>query len=371
MKKINLTFLLLAVIVLGCKSTKHPDLGDGVFADIETNKGEMVLQLYYQETPVTVANFVSLAEGSNPFVADSLKDKKYYDGVIFHRVIKDFMIQGGDPSGTGRGGPGYKFEDEIVDSLEHDAKGILSMANAGPATNGSQFFITHAPTPHLNGRHTVFGKIVKGLEVVDSIANVKTSPGDNKPMEDVVMEKVTIIRNGKDARKFDAVEVMNGYFDEVNKREEKIKAVADATAEEFGTQKSEAEELPSGLKILFLNKAENGEKPQEGSYVKVNYAGYLDTGKLFDSNVEDIAEKFGAVDAVRKQRGGYEPVPMLYGPDSPLIAGFREGLLQMNIGDKVRLFIPSHLGYGEAGAGGVIPPDADLVFDLEIIGAAE
>lgn len=367
MKKINAAFLLVALIALGCKSTSHTDLGDGIFADIETNKGEMVLQLYYGQTPVTVANFISLAEGTSPFVTDSLKDKKYYDGVTFHRVIKDFMIQGGDPSGTGKFGPGYKFENEIVDTLSHDSKGILSMANAGPGTNGSQFFITHKPTPHLDGRHTVFGKVVKGLEIVDTIANVKTSPGENRPLEDVVMDKVTIIRNGKEAKRFNAIKVMTDYFDEINKREEEIKKVAEAAAAEFKTQQGEAEELPSGLKILYLNKAEGGEKPEEGNYVMVNYAGFLDSGKLFDSNELSVAEKFHAVD----EQGGYAPVRMLYGPDSPLIAGFKEGLLQMNVGDKVRLFIPSHLGYGEAGAGGVIPPDADLVFDVEITGLAK
>lgn len=371
MKKINVAFLLIALVTLGCKSGKHADLGDGIFADIETNKGEMVLRLYYNQTPVTVANFITLAEGTNPFVSDSLKKKKYYDGVTFHRVIKDFMIQGGDPTGTGKGGPGYKFEDEFVDSLKHDDKGILSMANAGPGTNGSQFFITHAPTPHLNGRHTVFGKVVGGLEIVDSIANTKTSPGENRPVDDVVMSKVTIIRNGKEAKNFDAVKVLTAYFDEINKREEEAKKAAEALVKEFDTQKGEAEELPSGLRIFYLNKSENGEKPQEGSYVKVNYAGFLDNGKLFDSNELSVTEKFGTVNEIRKQRGGYEPLPMLYGPDSPLIPGFREGLLQMNTGDKVRLFIPSHLGYGEAGAGGVIPPNADLVFDVEIVGVAE
>lgn len=371
MKKINAAFLLLVLVALGCKSTRHSDLGDGIFADIETNKGEMVLQLYYKQTPVTAANFISLAEGTSPFVSDSLKNKKYYNGVTFHRVIKDFMIQGGDPSGTGQFGPGYKFGDEIVDTLRHDSKGTLSMANAGPGTNGSQFFITHVPTPHLDGRHTVFGKVVEGLEVVDTIANVKTSPDGNKPLEDVVMNKVTIIRNGKEAKKFDAVKVMTEYFDKINKREEEAKKAAEALVQEFESQTGKAEELPSGLKILYLNKAESGEKPQEGTYVKVNYAGFLDTGKLFDSNELSIVEKFGTVNEVRKEKGGYAPIPMLYGPDSPLIPGFKEGLLQMNAGDKVRLFIPSHLAYGEAGAGGVIPPNADLIFDVEITELAE
>lgn len=370
MRKINVAFLLIVLIAFGCKSTRHADLGDGIFADIETNKGEMVVQLYYKQTPVTVANFVSLAEGTNSFVTDSLKDKKYYDGVIFHRVIKDFMIQGGDPSGTGMQGPGYKFEDEIVDTLGHDSKGILSMANAGPNTNGSQFFITHAPTSHLDGRHTVFGKVVKGLEVVDTIANVEVAE-KNKPKEDVVMNKVTIIRNGKEAKSFNAIEALTDYFDEANKREEEVKKVADALAEEFKTQKDEAEELPSGLKILYINKAEGDEKPQEGDYVMVNYAGFLDSGKLFDSNILGVAEQFRTVDERRKEGGGYAPVRMLYGPDSPLIPGFKEGLLQMKVGDKARLFIPSHLGYGEAGAGGIIPPNTDLVFDVEITGMAE
>nr|WP_026812737.1 peptidylprolyl isomerase [Arenibacter certesii] len=364
MKKAYLLLLILTIAVSSCKSSKHAELGDGIFADINTNKGEIILKLEYEKTPLTVANFISLAEGKNPFVSDSLKGKKYYDGIIFHRVIKDFMIQGGDPSGTGSGNPGYKFKDEFNDSLKHDKAGILSMANAGPTTNGSQFFITHKETPFLDGRHTVFGNVVTGMEVVDSIANVETGERD-RPVTDVVMNSVEIIRNGKDARKFDAIKIMSDYFAE---EEEKIKAkekmISDMVAE-FSQQEPQAKELPSGLKIYTLKEGE-GVKPKIGQKVNVYYAGYLSDGSLFDSNVEEIATQYDAFNPARKQGGGYQAIPMDYSPEAPLIAGFREGLMEMKVGDKVRLFIPSHLGYGEAGAGNVIPPNSNLVFDLEI-----
>ena len=158
-------------VFFSCNSQKkaYKDLGDGLFADIETTQGNIIVKLNYKETPITVANFVTLAEGKNSFVKAEYKGKPFYNGTIFHRVIKDFMIQGGDPTGTGMGDPGYRFEDEFVPTLQHDKKGILSMANAGPGTNGSQFFITQVPTPHLNGGHTVFGETVKGLEVIDEV----------------------------------------------------------------------------------------------------------------------------------------------------------------------------------------------------------
>ena len=159
MKRVILGIAVLTLIFTGCKSSKYADLDDGIYADIQTSKGDILVQLHHKATPVTVANFVSLAEGVSPFVTENKKDKKFYDGIIFHRVMKDFMIQGGDPEGTGRGNPGYKFKDEFVDSLTHSGKGILSMANSGPKTNGSQFFITHKETPWLNGKHTVFGKV--------------------------------------------------------------------------------------------------------------------------------------------------------------------------------------------------------------------
>ena len=183
--------MIVAIALTGCKS-QYSELGDGIFADIQTTQGDIIVQLEYEKTPFTVANFITLAEGTSPFVSDSLKGKPYYDGIIFHRVIKDFMIQTtGDPTGTGRGNPGYKFMDEFNDSLKHDKKGILSMANSGPVTNGSQFFITHKETPFLDGRHTVFGHVVEGIDVVDSIASVETSQEQmtkDKPLVDVKNE---------------------------------------------------------------------------------------------------------------------------------------------------------------------------------------
>lgn len=369
MKKVYVVFLIISLVLSSCKSSQRADLGDGIFADIHTSKGDIIVKLESDKTPITVANFVALAEGNNPFVSDEYKNKKYYDGIIFHRVIKDFMIQGGDPTGTGSGNPGYKFKDEFNDSLTHHKAGILSMANAGPTTNGSQFFITHKETPFLNGRHTVFGEVVAGLDVLDSIANVQTATGD-KPVIDVVMKTIEIIRNGKEAKKFDAVKIMSDYFAE---EEAKVKAMEKVKADfvtELNKHKELAETLPSGLKVYFINKGA-GEKPKQGQQVNVNYAGFLEEGTLFDSNIEEVANKFGQFNPQRKEGGGYEAIPMDYSPDARLIAGFREGLLSMKVGDKIRLFIPAHLGYGAQGAGNVIPPNADLVFDLEITGVAQ
>jgi cyclophilin family peptidyl-prolyl cis-trans isomerase len=365
MKKAFLMIFIASLAFSSCKSSQYADLGDGVFADIATNKGDIIVRLEYEKTPITVANFISLADGSNPFVSATFKGKKYYDGIIFHRVIKDFMIQGGDPTGTGTGNPGYKFKDEFNDSLKHDKAGILSMANGGPMTNGSQFFITHKETPFLDGRHTVFGEVVKGMEVVDSIAHVRTSAGD-KPVDTVRMNSVKIIRNGKAAKKFDAVKIMTEYFAEEDARQAAMAKIKQEFAAELQQQMGQAETLPSGLKILSLQKG-SGAVPTVGQQVIVQYAGYLMDGTLFDSNDEAVATKYGMFDPNRKAQGGYEPVPMDYSPDARLIAGFKEGLLSMKIGDKVRLFIPSHLGYGAQGAGGVIPPNADLAFDLEIL----
>ncbi|MDC6367597.1 MULTISPECIES: peptidylprolyl isomerase [Flavobacteriaceae] len=368
MKRSLVVIALFSIAFIGCKSSKYADLGDGIFADIQTSQGDIVVKLEYEKTPVTVANFVSLAEGDNPFVTDSLKGKKYYDGIIFHRIIKDFMIQGGDPTGTGRGNPGYKFKDEFNDSLSHSKKGILSMANSGPKTNGSQFFITHKETPWLNGRHTVFGEVVSGMAIVDSIANVETLPGD-KPKVDVVMKTVEIVRNGKDAKKFDAVKIMTAYFAEEEAAEAAHKKMIENLVAEFAQQKEEAEETPSGLRIYSLVEG-NGDQPNVGQKVLVNYAGWLPDGTLFDSNIEEVAAQFNQLNPGRRDQGGYQPFPMDYSPEAALFAGFREGLLTMKVGDKVRLFMPSHLGLGAQGRG-PIPSNSDLIFDVEITGIQE
>lgn len=366
--KPSIAFLFLsAALMTGCKSNHLGDLGDGLYAAMSTNKGQIVLKLGYEQTPVTVANFVTLAEGTNPFVSENYKGKHYYDGLVFHRVIKDFMIQGGDPTGTGSGSPGYRFADEFVDSLKHDRKGILSMANAGPRTNGSQFFITHAPTPWLDGRHTVFGEVVSGLEVVDSIANVPVSENGNKPIDPVIMEKVEIIRKGRAAKDFNAVQVLSDYFEQEKAREAAQQERLRKFVEEIAQQKAAAQTLPTGLAYQVLN-AGTGEKPAEGAMVWVEYAGWLEDGTLIDTSVESIAEAFGRLQELSQMHGGkFGPVAMESSPDSNLIAGFREALMSMRVGDKWRVFIPPHLGYGEQGRG-PIPPNAPLVFDLEITG---
>lgn len=373
MRQMNLIALLSAMFVFfSCNSQKkaYKDLGDGLFADIETTKGHIVVKLNYKEVPTTVANFVTLAEGKNNFVKVEYKGKPFYNGTIFHRVIDGFMIQGGDPTGTGMGDPGYRFEDEFVPSLRHSKKGILSMANSGPNTNGSQFFITQVPTPHLDGRHTVFGETVKGEEVIDAIAKAPRNAQD-RPNEDIKIKNITIVANGKDAEKFDAVKVFDSYFKSVAEREkekeERVKRASAKFLEEIKVQEPQAKVLPSGVKIFTINNGE-GKQPKQTEFAMVNYAGYLRNGALFDSNIKEVEESYGKYQAMREQQNGYQPIPFPYTPSAQLIPGFKEALLTMKVGDKIRVFIPATLGYGEAGAGDVIPPNSDLIFDIEITG---
>lgn len=370
MKKVSILFLLGILMSLTACNNEYPDLEDGLYAEFTTNKGSFLAELYYKQTPLTVANFVSLAEGTNPMVDSLKKGKQFYDSIIFHRVIKGFMIQGGDPSGTGSGGPGYKFTDEFVDSLTFEKKGILAMANAGPDTNGSQFFITLAPTPWLNGKHTIFGDIIKGQAVVDSIGGVETVKPANRPVEDVIIENVNIIRKGNDAKDFNAPKVFTTEMEkaaqaktEAAKKMEKAKKEAAAKLQEI---KAKAKKLDSGLMIYF-NKEGEGDKPNIGDKVTVYYAGYLADGTLFDSNKIELAKKFGIFSERRLKGNGYEPMPTDYSPDSRLIAGFKEGLQLMSVGDVATLFIPSHLGYGKQGAGAVIPPNSELIFKVELV----
>ncbi|WP_203292953.1 peptidylprolyl isomerase [Luteirhabdus pelagi] len=368
MKRTLLLFLAVSLSLVACKS-KYPDLDKGVYAEFVTNKGTFVAELYNEATPLTVANFVSLAEGTNGMVDSIYKGKRFYDGLIFHRVIKDFMIQGGDPEGTGSGNPGYRFPDEIVDSLKHDSKGILSMANSGPATNGSQFFVTLKPTPWLDGRHTVFGKIVKGQEVVDSIGAIETTKPGDRPKDSIVMQKVNIINKGG-VKVAPFTEQMQEIEREKKEKEERIAKIAKKQALEFDKLREEAEELQSGLKIYYNEKGE-GPKPEVGDQIMMNYAGYFDDGRLFDTNIVEKAEQFESVDEARKAAQQYKPVQTQYSPDARLIPGFREALLEMKVGDKVTVFIPSHLGYGQRGYPPLIPGNADLIFELELVEIAE
>lgn len=362
--KAKIIIIALSLFVISCKPTKYADLGDGLYANMETNKGDILLKLEFEKTPVTVANFVSLAMGTNPYVVGAKKGKKYYNGIIFHRVIKDFMIQSGDPLGTGEGDPGYKFGDEFPkDSLgnlllKHDKEGILSMANSGPATNGSQFFITHKETSWLDDKHTVFGNVVAGQSVVDSI------------MQNDTIRNIEIITIGKVAKKFDAQMTFSSYYEKYQKaikeKEDKIQEAKAATLAKITTYLDEAPFLDSGLKLV-ITETKKGAFPPKGSNVKVNYAGYFTDGRLFDTSYKEVAMAYGTYDEARDKQNGYAPFTTIYGPDARLIAGFKEGLQKMRIGDKAILFVPFHLGYGAQGAGNVIPPDTNLVFELELV----
>ncbi|MCM4154453.1 peptidylprolyl isomerase [Gramella sp. AN32] len=367
-------FLFIAIIsglFSSCKED-YPDLEDGLYAEINTSMGPMIAELYFEETPLTVGNFVSLAEGNNKMADSSYGGKPYYNGLIFHRIIDGFMIQGGDPTGTGSGGPGYKFPDEFQDSLSHDSKGILSMANAGPGTNGSQFFITLAPVKQLDNKHTVFGKLVKGMDVLEAIGKVETGPRD-KPTKDVTINEINIIRKGKAAKNFDAPAKMESSLkkieDDQKAEQEKIAAMASGTKTKFEEIKLKADSLDSGLKIYYEQKGE-GEQPKIGQQVLINYAGYFEDGTLFDSNMIDVAKENNMYDHRREQGMGYQPISVAYGPDAPMIQGFRDAIQQMKVGDKVVVFIPSELAYGTNGYGS-IPPNTNLIFRMELVDIAE
>ncbi|WP_299769972.1 peptidylprolyl isomerase [uncultured Dokdonia sp.] len=380
MKKISMLLIAALFALLSCND-KYPDLEDGIYAEFITDQGTMVAELYYEDAPATVANFVALAEGTHPMVDSAYANKPYYNGLKFHRIIKDFMIQGGDPEGTGRGGPGYKFHDELLPTRRHDSKGVLSMANSGENTNGSQFFITHKATPHLDGFdqnggrkncggrrvscHTVWGKTVIGLEVIDAITGVEmTSAGGSSPKEDVIMREVNIIRIGTAAKNFDAPATFAKELDKYANRFSEFK-------NRFNEKLAKAEELPSGLKIHWDHKA-GGQKPVIGDSVNVKYAGFFaESGELFDTSIEEVARSQDKFDQRRKDAIGYNPLGTLYSPDAALVPGFKEGLQLLSIGDKITLFIPSHLGYGASGYPGAIPPNSDLVFELELVGIKE
>ena len=372
MKKVKLWALVLPLLLVACKSAKYPNLKDGLYADIQTNHGDMLAELYYKATPGTVANFVSLAEGTNTYVADSLKGKRYYDGTKSHRVIKNFMLQAGDRTATGMGDPGYKFADEFVDTLTFTKKGQLAMANSGPATNGSQFFITEKATKWLNFRHAIFGQVIQGEDVISKITDEQTSEKDSRPKNPVIIKKVEIIRVGKDAQKWDAPKVFDAFMKEQNAKAQKLESQKEKNLALMAEQEAKAVVQPSGIKILKLKEG-NGVKPQIGSDVLVNYAGFLRaTGDLFDTNIAEIAKENDAYDAARAAdpQYGYIPYAWKYSPEVGLIAGFKEALLSMKVGDRIRVFIPSALAYGKQGFGnGVIPPDADLMFEIEIVDA--
>ncbi|MFT6799994.1 MAG: peptidyl-prolyl cis-trans isomerase A (cyclophilin A), partial [Nonlabens sp.] len=296
---------------------KKTTMQEGIYAKFDTTKGEILVQLHHDKTPGTVGNFIALAEGN---LENKAKEQgtPYYDGLKFHRVIPDFMVQGGDPQGTGSGGPGYNFDDEFHPELRHEGPGVLSMANAGPATNGSQFFITHIATPWLDDKHTIFGKVIEGQDVVDAIAQ-----GDE-------IKKLTILREGDAAKAFNAVEEFRQLEGAVKNRKEQARKQADQEIDEIamGFDKTE-----SGLRYKIINQGD-GVQAEKGKTVSVHYKGMLPNGKVFDSSYD------------RKQ-----PIDFALGMGQ-VIAGWDEGIQLLKVGDKARLVVPSDMAYGSAGAGG-------------------
>jgi peptidylprolyl isomerase len=372
MKK-SILFVLLAIATLYSCNEEHSDLPDGLFAKIATNKGDIIVDLDYKKAPITVANFVTLAEGKNDFVTnDNLKGRPFYDGLRFHRVIQDFMIQTGDPLGTGSGDAGYKFKDEITD-MRFDAAGVLAMANNGPATNSSQFFITHVATPWLNGKHTIFGHVVgKGMDIVNLV------------QQNDYVNKVTIIRKGEAAKKFNAVKTFYDYFSvesenqkqklaveaqSKKKYDEKYKDVREDKVKYFNALERKATKTSTGLSYVITTKA-GGKKPAKGAALSIHYAGFLEDGHLFDTSIENVAQTYGKFDPTRAAQNGYQPIPFQAGKKDGMIPGFIEGLEKLSYGDKAILFIPSHLAYGAGGAGDVIPPNTNIVFEIELLEAA-
>ena len=392
-KKVVAKSTAITTSVMQPKAMPQPkvNLSEGIFAEIETSKGKIMVQLEYKKAPITVANFIALVEGTNTAVGEKFKGKRFYDGLKFHRVIKDFMIQGGDPEGNGSGGPGYAFKDEFDPTLVHDKGGILSMANSGPKTNGSQFFITHKETPWLNAKHSIFGKVVSGMDIV------------NKIEQNDVITKVTIAQKGADAKKFDAPKIFAEYFasksgddakqaiiDAENKKKQAIidaenrKKQAEIEAVKLAeynkvygavvTEKSTfltnlkatSTTTASGLQYIITQKG-SGVKPAEGSNINISYAGYLENGTLFDSNIESVLKQFGKYDENRAKQNGYAPLVFPVGKKGGLIPGFLEGVNLMTIGDKGTLFIPAKLAYGERGAGNVIPPNSNIIFEIELV----
>ena len=307
-------------------------MNNGIYAKFTTQKGEILVELAHDKTPGTVGNFIALAEGNMENGAKP-QGTPYYDGLTFHRVIPDFMIQGGCPQGTGTGSPGYKFDDEFHPDLKHDAPGKLAMANSGPATNGSQFYITHVPTPWLDGKHTVFGTVIEGQDVVDAVAQ-----GDE-------IEQVAIVRVGEEAENFNAIEAFRTFEGAREKREAaektKQKELLDSVAAGY-------DETESGLRYKILQNG-TGKQATKGASVSVHYKGQLLDGTVFDSSYK------------RKQ-----PIDFNVGVGQ-VISGWDEGIQLLKVGDKARFVIPSNLAYGAQGAGGVIPPNANLIFDVELV----
>ncbi|KGL61120.1 MULTISPECIES: peptidylprolyl isomerase [unclassified Polaribacter] len=384
--KIYIYSFIIVILVVGCTPAKYNGLKEGLYAEIQTNKGDVLLELYAEDAPMTVANFVSLAEGTNTKVTDSIQGKKYFDGIRFHRVVNNFIIQGGDPTETGRGTAGYRFGDEFTKDVNgkllhiHGDAGMLSMANGGPESNGSQFFITHRAIPHLDGKHTVFGKTVinilqlnalklqikDSLKLKKSIDSLRMSVVNSIQQFDTI-NTVKIIRLGARANAFKAAEVFdNEFIRYAEGKKERNKKAKDADEERFSKylenrttflakmNESKAIKTASGLRILKLTSNPSGKKVVTNKPIKAHFTLYIADGTKIQSTLDS----------------GNPFVFQLDDAEKPMITGFKEGAATLRVGEKARLFIPYYIGFGEAKYG-PFPAKSDLVFEVEILEIGE
>ena len=384
--KIYIYSFIIVILVVGCTPAKYNGLKEGLYAEIQTNKGDVLLELYAEDAPMTVANFVSLAEGTNTKVTDSIQGKKYFDGIRFHRVVNNFIIQGGDPTETGRGTAGYRFGDEFTKDINgkllhiHGDAGMLSMANGGPESNGSQFFITHRAIPHLDGKHTVFGKTVINilqlnalkLQIKDSLKRKKSIDSLRMSVVNSIQQfdtinTVKIIRLGARANAFKAAEVFdNEFIRYAEGKKERNKKAKDADEERFSKylenrttflakmNESKAIKTASGLRILKLTSNPSGKKVVTNKPIKAHFTLYIADGTKIQSTLDS----------------GNPFVFQLDDAEKPMITGFKEGAATLRVGEKARLFIPYYIGFGEAKYG-PFPAKSDLVFEVEILEIGE
>tara|TARA_B110000285_G_scaffold122121_1_gene138073 strand:- start:4548 stop:5696 length:1149 start_codon:yes stop_codon:yes gene_type:complete len=355
----NLIYLLSLLFWSSVSYGQKSDLGDGIYAEFNTNKGLIICQLEFEKTPMTVGNFIGLAEGG--FSVDGISiQSPYYDGLKFHRVIADFMIQGGCPLGNGTGDPGYEFYDEIVDGLTHSGPGILSMANSGANTNGSQFFITHKATTWLDRKHTVFGHVLEGMDIVNEIE------------KDDLISSVKIIRIGSAAINFDAMEAFHSVYDPLKaleeSRKQELEMISAMSEEDYSKymykqvkkKHRRAKLTESGLvyvkekKRRKARKGENVPGLKEGMQVTLHYTGsFRSNGEKFDSSLDRN-----------------EPLSFRYKVQK-MIPGFEEGIALIGKGEKIKVIIPYYQAYGKAGKKGAIPPYSDLIFDIQLLDFSE
>jgi peptidyl-prolyl cis-trans isomerase A (cyclophilin A) len=384
--KIYIYSFIIVFFVVGCTPAKYNGLKEGLYAEIQTNKGDVLLELYAEDAPMTVANFVSLAEGTNTKVTDSIQGKKYFDGIRFHRVVNNFIIQGGDPTETGRGTAGYRFGDEFTKDINgkllhiHGDAGMLSMANGGPESNGSQFFITHRAIPHLDGKHTVFGKtVVNSLQLNTLKLQIKDSLKRKNAIDSLRMSVVNsiqqfdtiftvkIIRIGAVANAFKAGEVFdNEFIKYAEGKKDRNKKAKDADEERFSKylenrttflakmNESKAIKTASGLRILKLTSNPSGKKVVTNKPIKAHFTLYIADGTKIQSTLDS----------------GNPFVFQLDDAEKPMITGFKEGAATLRVGEKARLFIPYYIGFGEAKYG-PFPAKSDLVFEVEILEIGE